>query len=79
MTIEEIRRHAATPFQPFSINLADGRKFPVVSPEFLAQSVGGRTIYVSTAEGLEIIDLFLVVSLTVDEKSRNGRGRRRSA
>lgn len=76
MTIEEIRqRHSARPFSPFTINLADGRKYAVKSPEFLAQSQGGRTIYLATKEGLEVIDLLMVVSLTVGA-DRNGQHRK---
>lgn len=81
MTIEELRqRHKAMPFIPFDIHLADGRSFRVKSPEFLAQSPGGRTLYLATSAGLEIIDLLMVVSLTIDERGRGKRpGRDRHA
>lgn len=74
MTIEEIRqRHAARPFQAFVINLADGRQFAVKSPEFLAQSTGGRTVYLATDSGLEVIDLLMVSSLSLaNGHSRHG-------
>ena len=74
MTIEELRqRHKATPFVPFDIRLADGRSFRVKSPEFLAQSPGGRTLYLATSDGLEIIDLLVVVSLSIGDRSRGRR------
>lgn len=75
MTIEQIREmHAARPFQPFDIFLADGRRFRVELPEFLMQSHSGRTITVSLAEDrTAVIDLLLVTSL---EQLANGRRRR---
>ncbi len=76
MTIEQLRKlHAARPFQPFDIHLADGREITVHHPEFLAQSPTGRTIVVGLADGThEVIDLPLVTSL---KTRRNGSRRRR--
>jgi hypothetical protein len=65
MTVEQLRKmHQAKPFQPFEINLADGRALPVEHPEFLAITPPGRTIGVGLADGtIEIVDLLLVTSL----------------
>ena len=65
MTIEQLRKlHQARPFQPFDIHLTDGRAIPVEHPEFLSQSLTGRTIGVGVEDGtIEVIDLPLVVSL----------------
>ena len=67
MTIEQLRSvHQATPFQPFTIFLADGRSFHVPHREFLSQTPSGRTVVVSNAdETLDILDLLLVTDLKV--------------
>jgi len=66
MTLEQVRTvHFARPFRPFTIHLADGRKFDVPHPEFLAYSRSGRTLlFVTPEEDLERIDLLLVTSMT---------------
>jgi hypothetical protein len=80
MTIEQLRKlHAARPFQPFDIHLADSRTLTVEHPEFLAQSAGGRTIAVGQPDGtIEIVDLLLVVSLEAHANGVRRRGRARS-
>lgn len=70
MTIERLREVLRNqPFQPFTLNLADGRTFAVPHPEYIAVSAKGRTVVVFDAEtdAMEIIDLMMVVSLTVSE------------
>jgi hypothetical protein len=53
----------ATPFQPFTIRLADGREVLVSHPEAIAYN-GGRTVLVALPnDSFEIIDLLLVSSL----------------
>ena len=66
MTADQVRAaHRAQPFQPFEINLADGRSFRVTHPEAMLQTPGGRTICVAVGdEVVEWIDLLLVTSLT---------------
>lgn len=75
MTYEQLRKmHTAQPFQPFGINLADGRTLTVDHPEFLAQTPTGRTFGVGLPDGvIEIVDLLLVTSL---KPRRNGARRR---
>ena len=65
MKISDIRlAYASQPFRAFSIRVADGREYRVKHPEFLAFSVGGRSIVVSTADGFyEIIDTAMVTSI----------------
>ena len=47
MTIERFRELLdAQPFQPFTIQLADGRKVPVAHREFIAAAPTGRTVVV---------------------------------
>ena len=44
MTIEQLRTtHRATPFQPFTIRMADGKQFLIPHPDFLSMSPAGRT------------------------------------
>ena len=60
MTVERIRMVMSTrPFQPFTINLADGRSFGIGHPDFIAVSPRrGATIIFFTVDGdFEIITL----------------------
>lgn len=79
MTIEEVRRFFnAQPFQPFTIYLADGRQFPVVSREFMAMSPLGRTVVVYQSNGMfDVIDLLLVTSLQANMPDNGSAKRRR--
>lgn len=72
MTIAQLRKmHQARPFQPFEVNLADGRSLRVDHPEFLATNPPGRTISVGLEDGtFEVVDLLLVTSL---KPRANGR------
>jgi hypothetical protein len=66
MTIEQVQKaYRATPFKPFTLNLADGRSVTVRHPEFMMMTPGGRTVVVATGDdSVEIIDLLLVTSLS---------------
>ncbi len=75
MTIDQLRRVArAEPFSPFTIYLADGRRFHVPHPEFITiPPTATRTFVVAGPdEDYGIVDLLLVVSLDFE----NGRVRR---
>lgn len=78
MTSDQIRTlHQAKPFEPFTLNLADGRAVHVPHPELLLQTQGGRTIFVNTHDEIvEIIDLLLVTSVSRGS-APTGRKRRR--
>jgi hypothetical protein len=67
MTIDKVRKlYGAQPFQPFVIHLADGRKIPVMHPEFMSTAPSGRTIVVHTLDDdFHIIDLALATDLEV--------------
>jgi hypothetical protein len=67
MTIEQLRNiHQATPFQPFTIHLADGRSLFVPHREFLSHSPSGRTVIVfGEGDSLRVVDLLLVRELEV--------------
>jgi hypothetical protein len=75
MTIDQLRQFRnASPFQPFEINLADGRSLVVDHPECLAVTSTGRTIGVAVGDVIEVVALLLVTSL---KPRANGRLRRK--
>jgi hypothetical protein len=77
MTIEQIRKaYQAKPFQPFTIHLADGRAFPVPSPEFNLAIPTSRTFVVYHEDAFDILHLLLVTSLEF-KINANGGGKRR--
>lgn len=78
MTVEQIREvHAARPFAPFVLHLADGRAFVVTHPEFLSLSRSGRILHLVTPEDtMQHIDLLMVVSIEVLDERRRSRRRR---
>ncbi len=70
MTTEQLQRFIhAQPFRPFWIHLADGRKFRVPHPDFIAHKPGSRIamIALEDLDAGEYIDLLLVVSLAYAE------------
>jgi hypothetical protein len=79
MHSDEIRsRLKAKPFEPFTINMVDGRMFKVRHPEFLHVFPGmERTAVLGIPEeqAHEIIDLLHVAPLTAAEE--NGQPKRR--
>jgi hypothetical protein len=79
MTTEKLQEfHAARPFRPFRLHLADGRKLDVRHPEIMAYTPNGRTLlYVHPDDRAERVDLLLVVSL--EELPARSKGRRRKA
>ena len=79
MTVERLQQVLnATPFQPFTIHLADGKSIPVVSREFVASSPSGRTIVVFDPEDrMNILDLLLVTNLQVEPANGNGQRKKK--
>ena len=74
MTIEQLREAVhARPFRPFTISLADGRRFRVRSPEYiLLPPKAQRTFIVAeSGEDYRIIDLLLVTSIDFDGRTRS--------
>lgn len=67
MTVEQLKKaHAARPFEPFDVHLADGRQIAVPHPEFLAMNPTGRTvIIVRPDDDYHVVDLLLVTDLVV--------------
>jgi hypothetical protein len=75
MTLEEFRKvWRAEPFQPFIINVADGRNVYVARSEYVCRSPSGRTVIVNLPDdSFEFIELSQADSLLVlnQGKSRN--------
>ncbi len=81
MTVERIKELLeVTPFQPFTIHLADGRAVPVRHRELVIMAPSGRTlIVVQPDDRMNIIDLILVTDLELDlssDSKTRGKGRR---
>ena len=72
MTIEQLRAtHRASPFQPFTIRMADGRRFPIPHPDFLSFSPVGRTAVIYHTDGsASIVDLLLMTELELSPPSQ---------
>ncbi len=77
MTVEQLRRvHHASPFQPYTIHLADGRALRVPHRDFLATAPSGRTVIVyQKDDSFNIVDLLLVTDLEVHTNS-NSQGKK---
>jgi hypothetical protein len=61
----------ATPFRPFTIFLADKRKYQVPHPDFLSISPKGTDVIVWDKDG----DMHFLSPLLITEASPNKRGR----
>jgi hypothetical protein len=71
--------YRATPFLPFEIHMADGRKVSVDHPEVMAINPSGRTIIVYHNDGtFEVIDLLLVTTLKASSNGSHRRPKSRS-
>ena len=57
----------AIPFKPFVVELGSGRCVPVKHLDYVLLSPAGRTLIVHDDESkMEIIDVFLITSATVE-------------
>ena len=62
------------PFKPFEMRLTDGRRVPVVHPDFVA--LGGSVVVVMDEEdGVQEVDALHVVSLDPISKSKKRNGK----
>jgi hypothetical protein len=68
MTADDIRTHiVATPFQPFWINVADGRRIPVRARDFILISPQGRMVDVyQPNDAHDILDIFYITGVSLD-------------
>ncbi len=75
--------HEASPFVPFTMTLADGRKLPVIHNEFLYFFPSWRAAMLTHPDDrFTLIDLLLVTLADVDPKFRARRtkaGKKQSA
>ena len=80
VTIEQFRNtQKAQPFVPFTIHLADGRKYLIEHPDWVTSHPQGRTVIVykpGENGDFEIVDLLLVVGLEVHKSKQTGRKRK---
>jgi hypothetical protein len=76
MTLEEFRKvWRAEPFQPFIINVADGRNVYVARSEYVCRSPSERTIIVNLPDdSFEFIELSQAESLTVLNQGKQRTG-----
>ena len=77
LTIEQLRAmQRAQPFEPFTLHLADRRKYTIRHPDFISSHPTGRTIIVfkpGENGDLEILDLLLVVGIEVHKGAKARR------
>jgi hypothetical protein len=82
MTIDKLREAvSARPFIPFTILVADGRRYRVSTPELISLAPRAERVFV-VAHGDEdytILDLLLVTGLEFARKPGTGAGRRKKA
>ena len=76
MKAETLRRLIkANPFQPFSINLTDGRALKVPHRDFISRSPNYRMLTVWHADdSCDIVDFMLVIGFHL-KPGRNGRAK----
>lgn len=65
------------PFQPFRINVADGRSFDLLHPDYAYITPGGRSIFITDDDDATVrIDLRMITSLE-DVTFKNERSQQR--
>lgn len=77
MKAETLRRLIeATPFQPFSVNLADRRELKVPHRDFISHSPNYRMLTVwHKDDSCDFVDFMLVIGFHLQRPSRNGQRR----
>ena len=77
MKMDEVQKlHSARPYQPFAIHTAEGRKFPIPHPEFLAFDPEGTTLVAfRPGHSFSVLDVNLVTELEM--LPANGKSRHR--
>ena len=69
MSVEELRRHiVASPFRSFTLNIADGRRIPVIGRDFiLIPPEKGRVVVVVQRDGeMDLLDSMLITGITFE-------------
>ena len=64
----------ATPWKPFTLCLADGRKIDVPHPDFISISRAGRTVVLTNVDDeFEMVDVFLILSAKTKGRQKSAR------
>jgi hypothetical protein len=69
MSADELRRCiVASPFRPFTLNIADGRRIPVIGRDFiLIAPEKGRTVLVfQSNDDFDILDSMLITGVSFE-------------
>jgi hypothetical protein len=69
MSIDELRKCiVASPFRAFTLNIADGRRIPVIGRDFiLIPPEKGRTVVVYQRDGeMDLVDAMLITGVTFE-------------
>jgi hypothetical protein len=69
MSIDELRECiVASPFRAFTLNIADGRRIPVIGRDFiLVPPEKGRTMVVYQRDGeMDLVDAMLITGVTFE-------------
>lgn len=72
MSLEELRKCiVASPFVPFTLNIADGRRVPVTGRDFiLVPPEKGRTVLVYQRNGdFDMLDAMLITGISFESAS----------
>ena len=79
MTIQQLKKvYEASPFRPFSLHMAHGRKLYVPHHDFLSHSPTGRTVIVyGEDDDFNILDVLMITEIEVT--TTNGSRSRRKA
>ena len=69
MSLDELRKCVvAAPFRPFTLNIADGRRLPVIGQDFISgQPEKGRTVIVYQRGGeIDMLDAMLIAGISFE-------------
>ncbi len=69
MSVDELRKCiVASPFRPFTLNIADGRRIPVTGRDFiLVPPEKGRTVLVYQRDGeFDMLDALLITGVSFE-------------
>jgi hypothetical protein len=72
MSVDEIKKCiVAAPFQPFTLEIADGRRIPVIGRDFiLAPPEKGRTVIVYQHNGsFDLLDAMLITGVSFESQA----------
>ena len=73
MLIEELRNYVIkTPFEPFTVKVADGRTIPVIARDFILLAPLGRLVTVYQTDGsFDVLDASLIAGISYEPPQVN--------